>query len=341
MHTFIRRVRKGKTLRTNPFEALLSILSEDMKKVDELIANRMESDHTPLIPKITDHLINAGGKRIRPLLTLASANLFNYSGAKHIALAATVEFIHTATLLHDDVIDESLQRRGKPTANLLWNNKLAVLVGDFLFSRAFQLMVETNSIEILSSLANASAQISESEVLQMSLAQNLKSTEALYMKVIKGKTATLFAAACEVGGLISNASNIQVRALSQYGEALGISFQIVDDFLDYASTDTKLGKNIGDDFRERKVTLPVIRSLQNENENTNAFWYRTIGKGAQTKPDFKIAQEILIKDGSLNKTKSEAIRWSEIAKSKLKDLPNSQTKELLTGLTLSVVSRMV
>ena len=337
----IRRVKKGKTLKTNPFESLLSILNEDMKKVDELIADRMESDQTPIIPKITDHLINAGGKRIRPLLTLASAKLFNYSGEKHVALAATVEFIHTATLLHDDVIDESSQRRGKPTANLLWNNKLAVLVGDFLFSRAFQLMVETNSIEILSSLANASAQISESEVLQMSLAKNLNSTEALYMEVIKGKTATLFAAACEVGGLISNASNSQVRALSQYGEALGISFQIVDDFLDYASSDANLGKNIGDDFRERKVTLPIIRSLQNNNEKTNSFWYRTIGKGEQQKPDFKIAQNILSEDGSLNKTKLEAIKWSEIAKSELKKLPNCELKDLLNDLTMSVVSRII
>ena len=250
-----------------------------MHNVDILIDQRMYSEHAPLIRDLTSHLISAGGKRLRPLLTLASAALFDYKGGYHIHLAAVVEFIHSATLLHDDVIDESLQRRGKPTANMLWDNKSSVLVGDFLFSRAFQLMVETGSIAVLDSLSNASAEISESEVLQMSLSQNLETTHKQYMQVIKGKTATLFASACEVGGIISDADDNQVNALQLYGQALGISFQMVDDFLDYAGDKSDLGKNIGDDFREKKITLPIIFSLENDDNDNHKFWKRTLAKG--------------------------------------------------------------
>ncbi len=311
-----------------------------MKSVDELINERMFSKYAPLIPELTSHLINAGGKRLRPLLTLASAKLCGYDGLHHISLATVVEFIHTATLLHDDVIDDSLKRRGRPTANKMWDNKSSVLVGDFLFARSFQLMVETGSLEILSSLSNASAEISESEVLQMSLAQNLSTSISQYMQVIRGKTAILFASACEVGALVAKAERSQTEALRLYGEALGVSFQMVDDFLDYSGNQTNLGKNTGDDFREKKITLPIIFSLQNNNEKNQKFWRRTLAKGEQEIEDFEGAQKILISDGSLEKTRVEAIRWSNAAKEQLNFLPNDQFKNYLNDLTDYVVARI-
>ena len=311
-----------------------------MQQVDNLINERMFSEHAPLIQKLTDHLINAGGKRLRPLLTLASANICNYEGNHHIHLAAIVEFIHTATLLHDDVIDESLKRRGRLTANNLWGNKSSVLVGDFLFARAFQLMVETGSLQVLDSLSKASAEISESEVLQMSLIQNLSTSRNQYMQVIKGKTAILFASACEVGGLIAKAKNKQIKALRLYGEALGISFQMVDDFLDYSGNKFDLGKNIGDDFREKKITLPIIYSLEKKNQLSRNFWKRTLGKGHQEDNDFKAAQNLLMQDGSLEETRLEAIKWSNIAKDQLSYLPNGQINKLLNRLTDYVIARI-
>ena len=324
----------------NPFNDLYSALKDQMHNVDILIDQRMFSEHAPLIRDLTSHLISAGGKRLRPLLTLASAALFDYKGGYHIHLAAVVEFIHSATLLHDDVIDESLQRRGKPTANMLWDNKSSVLVGDFLFSRAFQLMVETGSIAVLDSLSNASAEISESEVLQMSLSQNLETTHQQYMQVIKGKTATLFASACEVGGIISDADDNQVNALQLYGQALGISFQMVDDFLDYAGDKSDLGKNIGDDFREKKITLPIIFSLQNDDNDNHKFWKRTLAKGEQDVGDFETSQKLLRKDGSLEKTRQEALAWAEIAKSQLTLLPKGEFNTMLLDLTDFVVARV-
>jgi octaprenyl-diphosphate synthase len=324
----------------NPFNDLHRILNNEMQSVDLLINERMFSEHAPLIHELTNHLINAGGKRLRPLLTLASAKMCGYSGQHHIHLAAIVELIHTATLLHDDVIDESLQRRGKPTANMLWDNKSSVLVGDYLFARAFQLMVEVESIGVLNSLSSASAKISESEVLQMSLAKNLAATSSQYFQVINGKTATLFSSACEVGGLISNTNPNQVKALSLYGEALGISFQIVDDFLDYAGLDSDLGKNIGDDFREQKITLPIIRSLENKHSKNLAFWERTLAKGKQKEDDFKTAQKILSADGSLEKVRLEAMKWADLAKSQLKLLPVCDIKTSLCDLTDFVISRV-
>ena len=324
----------------NPLNDLFNALQNEMQSVDVLINERMFSQHAPLIHQLTDHLINAGGKRLRPLLTLASSHICNYRGQYHIHLAAIVEFIHTATLLHDDVIDESLNRRGQPTANNLWDNKSSVLVGDFLFARAFQLMVETGSLKILDSLSNASAEISESEVLQMSLAQNLSASKNQYMQVIKGKTATLFASACEVGGLISNASCERIAALKLFGQALGISFQMVDDYLDYAGKKSNLGKNIGDDFREKKITLPIIFSLEKNNESNHKFWKKTLSKGLQESKDFVIAQKILANDGSLEKTRLEAIKWSNIAKSQLEILPRGKFNRLLNQLTDYVVARI-
>ena len=324
----------------NPLNELTVSLSSEMRSVDEMIEERMYSVHAPLIQELSKHLIHAGGKRLRPLLSLASANICNYNGKYHIHLAAIVEFIHTATLLHDDVIDESLSRRGRPTANKLWDNKSCVLVGDFLFARAFQLMVETGSLPILNSLSNASAEISESEVLQMSLARNLTTSKNQYMQVIQGKTAILFASACEVGGLIADAESDQVEALRLFGEALGVSFQMVDDYLDYAGNKSDLGKNVGDDFREKKITLPIIYSLEKGTEVSNKFWRRTLEKGQQNVEDFSIAQQLLIDDGSLEDTRVEAINWSRIAKHQIEKLPKGHLTSLLNKLTDYIVERI-
>ena len=238
-----------------PHERLGDWLADDMAAVNDLIRARMASEHAPRIPEVTAHLVEAGGKRLRPMLTLAAARMCGYAGPFHIHLAATVEFIHTATLLHDDVVDESERRRGRPTANLLWDNKSSVLVGDYLFARSFQLMVETGSLRVLDILANASAVIAEGEVLQLTAAQDLATDERIYLQVVRGKTAALFSAATEAGGVIAGAPEAQVLALRDYGDALGIAFQIVDDLLDYGGSSVAIGKNTGDDFRERKVTL--------------------------------------------------------------------------------------
>ena len=250
--------------------------AQDMQAVDKLINSYITSNVTPVISELSNHLINAGGKRLRPLLTLAASDLCNYSGASHIKLAAAIEYIHTATLLHDDVVDESFQRRGKPTANILWDNQSSVLVGDYLFSKSFQLMVETDSLKVLSILADASSTISEGEILQLSAVKNIKTDESAYFKIIEGKTAALFAAATEVGAVISNVEDKEADALANFGKALGISFQITDDLLDYVGSEEVLGKNIGDDFKEGKVTLPLIKAISKSSKEEKRFWKEVI-----------------------------------------------------------------
>jgi len=324
-----------------PFEQLQALLTDDMEAVNELIRTRMASEHAPRIPEVTAHLVEAGGKRLRPLLTLATANLCGYSGRHHVLLAATVEFIHTATLLHDDVVDESAQRRGRPTANLLWDNKSSVLVGDYLFSRSFQLMVETGNMKALGILANASAVIAEGEVLQLSAAQDLATTEEIYLQVVRGKTAALFAAACEVGAVIADAPEAHATALREYGDAIGIAFQIVDDLLDYGGTAAQLGKNTGDDFRERKLTLPVILAVSKANAEERAFWQRTIEKGEQEESDLAHAMSLLAKHGTLEETRQKALGWAESARSALAPLPDTELKSVLGDLADFVVSRVV
>lgn len=324
-----------------PFEQLQAILAADMDAVNALIRTRMASEYAPRIPEVTAHLVEAGGKRLRPLLTLASANLCGYKGHHHVLLAATVEFIHTATLLHDDVVDESKQRRGRPTANLLWDNKSSVLVGDYLFSRSFQLMVETGNMKALGILANASAVIAEGEVLQLSAAQDLSTTEEIYLQVVRGKTAALFAAACEVGAEISGAPHSFADALRSYGDALGIAFQIVDDLLDFGGASATLGKNTGDDFRERKLTLPVILAVAKADEAELAFWRRTIEKGDQNDADLGHAMALMTKHGTLAATRQKALDWAETARNALVPLPESALKQVLSDLADFVVSRAV
>ncbi len=325
---------------TKPHEALSALLADDMSAVNELITQRMASKHAPRIPEVTAHLVEAGGKRLRPMMTLAAARLCGYDGPFHIHLAATVEFIHTATLLHDDVVDESEQRRGRPTANLLWNNQSSVLVGDYLFSRSFQLMVETGSLRVLDILANASATIAEGEVLQLTAAQDLKTDENVYLQIVRGKTAALFSAATEVGGVIAEADEAHVKALFNYGDALGIAFQIVDDLLDYQGDTKATGKNVGDDFRERKLTLPVIKAVAKADADERAFWERTIEKGKQADGDLEHALELLNKHNALLETQKDALEWSEKAKSALADLPDHEIKGLLIDLADYVVARV-
>jgi octaprenyl-diphosphate synthase len=251
-----------------------------------------------------------------------------------------VEFIHTATLLHDDVVDESAQRRGRPTANLLWDNKSSVLVGDYLFARSFQLMVETGSLRVLDILANASATIAEGEVLQLTAAQDLRTDEAIYLQVIRGKTAALFSAATQVGGVIAGAPEPQLQALYDYGDALGIAFQIVDDLLDYGGTTAVIGKNTGDDFRERKLTLPVIKAVAAADAEERAFWVRVIEKGKQEEGDLDHAMTLLKRHGALEATRTAALGWAARAKAALEPLPESELKTLLGDLADYVVARV-
>lgn len=331
-------MNKGVDLK--PQDALAEALAADMAAVNLLIRDRMASRHAPRIPEVTAHLVEAGGKRLRPMLTLAAARICGYEGDNHIKLAATVEFIHTATLLHDDVVDESTQRRGRPTANLLWDNKSSVLVGDYLFARSFQLMVETGTFRVMDILANASATIAEGEVLQLTAAQDLATDESIYLQVVRGKTAALFAAATEVGGVIAGAPEDHVKALFDYGDALGIAFQIADDMLDYGGSSAQIGKNTGDDFRERKVTLPVIKAVAKANAEERAFWTRVIEKGDQRDGDLDHALTLLAQSGALDAARAEALDWAAKARAALTTLPDHPLRGVLSDLADYVVSRI-
>ncbi len=325
---------------TKPHEALARLLQQELAAVNGLIQERMASQHAPRIPEVTAHLVGAGGKRLRPMLTLAAARLCGYDGPYHVHLAATVEFIHTATLLHDDVVDESRQRRGRPTANLLWDNKSSVLVGDYLFSRSFQLMTETGNIDVLRILSNASATIAEGEVLQLTAATDLRTDESIYLQVVRGKTAALFSAATEVGGVIAGADPAHVQALFDYGDALGIAFQIADDLLDYQGDSKTTGKNVGDDFRERKLTLPVIKAVAQATGDERAFWVRTIEKGKQADGDLDQALAIMGKYDTLGATRADAMAWADKAKAAIATLPEHEIRALLGDIADYVVARL-
>ena len=325
---------------TKPHERLAALLASDMDAVTTLIRERMASRHAPRIPEVTAHLVEAGGKRLRPMLTLASARMCGYDGPFHVHLAATVEFIHTATLLHDDVVDESEKRRGRPTANLLWDNKSSVLVGDYLFARSFQLMTDTGNLRVLRILSDAAATIAEGEVLQLTAAQNLATSETTYLQVVRGKTAALFSAATEVGGVIAGRPETEVRALFDYGDALGIAFQITDDLLDYWGGD-QTGKNLGDDFRERKLTLPLIKAVAAANAEERAFWVRVIEKGDQRDGDLQTALTLLNRHRALEATRTEALAWAAKAKTAMTALPKSEMRDLLVDLGDYVVARLV
>jgi octaprenyl-diphosphate synthase len=322
----------------NPVEQLALLTGSDLGAVDVVIHSRMASE-VLLIPQVSQHLVDSGGKRLRPLITLAAARHYGYSGDAHVKLAAAVEFIHTATLLHDDVVDESALRRGLPAANVLWGNKPSILVGDFLFSRAFQLMVEIGSPAVLNVLANASAVIAEGEVMQLRSARNLAITEADYLKVITAKTAALFAAAAEAGAMAAGAPREQYEALRDYGRNLGIAFQLVDDALDYSGRQAVMGKSVGDDFREAKVTLPVILTLQRASDEERRFWRKTIEVGVQEEGDLSRAIEFLERGQALGVTIERARLYARAARDALSVCAESEIRSALAGIADFVVER--
>ncbi len=317
---------------------LIALVADDLKAVNSLIVERLHSP-VALIPQVASYLVGAGGKRLRPVLTLASATLCGKCDKRAHQLAAAVEFIHTATLLHDDVVDESDLRRGNPSANAVFGNQASVLVGDFLFSRAFQLMVEDGSLKTLGILANASATIAEGEVLQLMTANNASTSEQAYYDVIRSKTAELFAAACQVGAVVADASATQEEALRSYGHNLGIAFQIVDDVLDYSAHQATLGKTIGDDFREGKMTLPVILAIARGDGNEREFWQRTLERHDQIDGDLAQAQGYMAKHNALADSIARARHYAAIARDSLGVLPATPLRKALQDVVDFVVNR--
>ncbi|HEV2163114.1 MAG TPA: polyprenyl synthetase family protein [Stellaceae bacterium] len=297
-------------------DRLTALVAADVAQVNTLILARMQSP-VALIPQLAGHIIAAGGKRLRPMLTLASSRLCGYRGDRHIALAAAVEFIHTATLLHDDVVDASGLRRGLATANAVWGNKPSVLVGDFLFSRAFQLMVEDGSLKVLDILSRASAIIAEGEVLQLVTSNDTDTTEAQYLEVINAKTAALFAAASRIGAVLGERKETEEKALEAYGRNLGIAFQLVDDMLDYSARQAELGKAVGDDFRDGKITLPVVLALKAADADEREFWRRTLEAGEQRDGDLERAIGLMQHHGTLAATLERARLYAETARGAL------------------------
>ena len=318
-------------IQTNALEDLSAAMKPDMLEVNRLIIENMQSS-VPLIPQLAGYLIASGGKRIRPLMTLAATRLFDRTTTRPYRLAAAVEFIHTATLLHDDVVDESDQRRGKPSANTVFGNQSSVLVGDFLFSRAFELMVADGSIEVLRILSNASAVITEGEVLQLSIQNKLETTLEQYFDVIAAKTAALFSAACEIGPVIAGQSKDMQKALYDYGHNLGMAFQIADDLLDYEADEAELGKNVGDDFKEGKMTSPVIYAYAAANAEEKAFWKRTFEDGNYQDGDLKTAQNLIRSSKADQQTYDLAVSFVNKAVEALAPVPNSPLKTTLEGL---------
>jgi octaprenyl-diphosphate synthase len=292
-----------------------------------------------LIPQLAAHIVASGGKRLRPLLTLACARMCGYRGMRHVGLAACVEFIHTATLLHDDVVDESALRRGQASANALFGNKPSVLVGDFLFSRAFQVMVEDGSLEVLRILADASAIIAEGEVLQLMTQNDTTTTEDQYLKVIEGKTAALFAAAAEVGAVVADQPTSAQAALREFGMALGVAFQLVDDALDYSADQESLGKTVGDDFREGKITLPVLLAFERGSEAERAFWRRTLEDRDQTDSDLAEAQALIRRHGTLADTITRARHYGDQAIAALAGFADGAEKQALTAVVEFCIER--
>ena len=322
------------SLKSSDFSAsgltsLTALLRSQLNVVNNCILNKMQSPVT-MIPQIAGYLVSLGGKRLRPLLTLASAEICGYQGTRHIQLAACVEFIHTATLLHDDVVDGSLLRRGMRTANALWSNQASVLVGDFLFSRAFELMVSEGSLEVLKILSVASSAIAEGEVLQLSVSHDLELSQETYLKIIGAKTARLFSAATEVGAVVAEADEQTKKSLAQFGYTLGIAFQLMDDVLDYAADQETLGKAIGDDFREGKVSLPVI--LACERGADLAFWQEAFQGGVRDEGALAHAIRLLKDSGALLKTKHIAQDFIEEALKCLTSFPDSPLKAALQDL---------
>jgi octaprenyl-diphosphate synthase len=321
---------------------LVDLLGPDLEACNHTIVARMDSP-VALIPQLAAHIVAAGGKRLRPLLTLAAARLCGYpgpqGGARHVDLAACVEFIHTATLLHDDVVDESQLRRGLASANAVFGNKASVLVGDFLFARAFQLMVEDGSLRVLAILSRAAATIAEGEVLQLATQNDLSTPESRYLDVVTGKTAALFAAACQVGAVVADRPAVEEAALAEYGMKLGIAFQLVDDALDYSADQATLGKTVGDDFREGKITLPVLVAYQAGDAVERTFWQRTIEASEQQDADLDHAMGLMARRGAIGATLDRAGRYAHEAKSALAVFPPTALRQALLDVADYTVRR--
>jgi octaprenyl-diphosphate synthase len=319
-------------------EDLVALTAEDMKRVNTLILGRTVSN-VDLIPELARHLIDSGGKRLRPMLTVATGRMCGYEGEDHVKLAASVEFMHTATLLHDDVVDESDLRRGKVAARTVWGNEASVLVGDFLLGQAFKMMVETGSLAALDVLSNAAAVIAEGEVLQLSTARHLATTEDDYLAVINAKTAALFSAAAEVGAIVAGRSADERAALRSFGRNLGLAFQLIDDALDYAGAESELGKSVGDDFREGKITLPIVLAYRRGSTEERAFWERTLERGEQTDEDLAVAAGHLRRHGAIEATNERARHYGAIAIDALGIFPRSAHKSALEDAVRFAISR--
>jgi len=319
-------------------DGLLELAAPDMAAIDALIRRHMESP-VPVIPALADHLIAGSAKRLRPLLTVAAARLAGARDDACLKLAAAVEFIHTATLLHDDVVDSSQLRRGRVAAHLIWGAPSSVLVGDFLFARAFELMVGAGSMPALEILARASRVIAEGEVLQLTRAHDLDLSQDVYLEIIKAKTAELFAAAAEAGAVSAGASPERCRALRKFGQDLGLAFQLVDDALDYSGDSETLGKNPGDDFREGKATLPLLLAMMRTGASEREFWIRTIDRRDQTEADFQRARELMVQTGALDSTLELAAGYATSAKAALADFPSNSWRPALEDLADFAVAR--
>lgn len=321
------------------FDALRDLVAGDMAKVNETIIREMHSP-VALIPQLAGHIVASGGKRLRPMLTIASAEMFGYQGDHHIKLAASVEFMHTATLLHDDVVDESDRRRSKPTARIIWGNQASVLVGDFLLGQAFRMMVDVGSMDALDVLSTASAIIAEGEVMQLSAAKKLSTTEDDYLAVIKAKTAALFLAAAEVGPIVAGAGSDERAALRSYGLNLGLAFQLVDDVLDYGGDAGDLGKNVGDDFREGKITLPVLLAYRRGSDDERGFWKQSLEDGDNGAERLEKARALMARHGALADTIQRARHFGAIARDALAPMPATPQKDALLEVVDFCISRL-
>lgn len=319
-------------------DALLGLVRDDMEGVNSLILSKAGS-HVELIPEIARHLISSGGKRLRPMLTIAAAQMCGYEGDGHIKLAASVEFMHTATLLHDDVVDESDMRRGKLAARMLWGNQASVLVGDYLLGQAFRMMVEVGSMEALDILSAASTVIAEGEVLQLSAAKNMATTEDEYLAVIRAKTAALFSAAAEVGPVVADGTKADQAAFRSYGTNLGLAFQMIDDALDYGGNSKDLGKDVGDDFREGKITLPVVLAYRRGTDEEREFWRGAMEEGKIEDGDLDKAIDLLNSYGAISDTLDRARHYGTVARDALAPFPDSPHKTALLQAVDFCISR--
>ena len=320
-------------------DELHALIKDDLAAVNEEIVTRMHSP-VAMIPQLASHIVAAGGKRLRPMLTLASAQLCGYQGSRHVTLAACVEFIHTATLLHDDVVDESALRRGMESANALFGNSASVLVGDFLFSRSFELMVEDGSLDVLRILSHASSVIAEGEVLQLMTTNDTETGETQYLEVIKSKTAQLFAAACRIGAMVAERPRVEEEALETFGMNLGIVFQLIDDVLDYRAEQATLGKTVGDDFHEGKITLPVILAFRRGNEEERTFWRRTLEDLEQQDDDLDKAIKLMDKHGALNDSIERAKHYGAMSRDALGIFRDCPEKRALIALIDFCIQRV-